>query len=132
MGSKIDPYRKGYHVDKCLPWTVCFYEEDCGICPVEKFLLSLSSNDDRMRIAESVRKLCLRNISARLPLARHLEDKLWELRAESCTNIYRLIYFIDQDRHIIILHGFHKKTQKTPLREIAIARRRYENHLRRL
>ena len=36
--------------------------------------------------------LLVRNVNAREPLVRHLEGKIWELRRESDTNIYRLLY----------------------------------------
>jgi phage-related protein len=34
-------------------------------------------------------------------------------------------------RHIVLLHGFQKKTQKTPRREIEIAQQRMEDFIRR-
>jgi phage-related protein len=71
-----------------------------------------------------------RSIRAREPLARHLEDKLWELRDEVRTNIYRVVYFFFSGRRIVLLHGFQKKTQKTPRREIEVAQERYRRFLR--
>ena len=70
-------------------------------------------------------QLRLRNVQAREPLVRHLEDDLWELREESNTNIYRIIYFFFTGRRIVFLHGFQKKTRRTPPRELDFARRRY-------
>jgi phage-related protein len=68
-------------------------------------------------------QLHLLNVRAHEPLVRHLEGKLWELREESNTNIYRLLYFFFSGRKVVILHGFQKKEQKTPRREIEIAMR---------
>lgn len=76
-------------------------------------------------------QLRVRNVQAREPLARHLEGDLWELREESHTNIYRIIYFFFTGRRIIFLHGFQKKTRKTPSRELEIARRRHAAFLAR-
>jgi len=76
-------------------------------------------------------QLRVRNVQAREPLVKHLEDKLWELREESRTNIYRIIYFFYAGRRIVFLHGFQKKTQKTPQKELDIARTRYEDFLSR-
>ena len=73
----------------------------------------------------------MRNVQAREPLVKHLEDKLWELREESRTNIYRIIYFFYTGRRIVFLHGFQKKTQKTPKKELELARARYEDFLNR-
>jgi len=60
---------------------------------------------------------------------RHFTGKLWLLRRESDTNIYRLIYCFHSNRRIVFLHGFQKKTQKTPRREIEIAERRLASFL---
>jgi len=42
-------------------------------------------------------------------LVRHLEGKLWDLREESSTNIYRLLYFFFTSKKIVFLHGFQKR-----------------------
>jgi phage-related protein len=73
----------------------------------------------------------VRNVSARPPLVRHLDDKLWELREESRTNSYRLIYFFFTGHRIVFLHGFQKKSQRTPSAELDTARRRYQMFLAR-
>ena len=111
-------------------WSTEFYTAPDGTAPVEAFLDSLDSKT-RVRFMWSMEQLRVRNVQAREPLVRHLEDKLWELREESKTNIYRVIYFFYTGRRIIFLHGFQKKTQKTPDKEIAIARSRYEDFLSR-
>jgi len=105
-------------------WTIEFYLEDDGTSPVEEFLDSLDLKT-RARFRWSMEQLRLRNVRARQPLVRHLEGDLWELREESKTNIYRVIYFFFTGRRIVLLHGFQKKTQKTPRRELETARRRY-------
>lgn len=72
-----------------------------------------------------MQQLKAQNIRARESLVRHLEGDLWELREESRTNIYRIVYFFFSGRRIIFLHGFQKKTQKMPRQELEVARRRY-------
>jgi phage-related protein len=52
---------------------------------------------------------------------------LWELREESRTNTYRIVYFFFTGRRIVFLHGFQKKTQKTPRQELEIAHQRYQH-----
>jgi phage-related protein len=57
-------------------------------------------------------------------------DDLWEVRVTLAGNIFRLLGFYDKAGMLVITHGFTKKTQKTPPREIEIAERRkydYEN-----
>ncbi|MDO8670767.1 MAG: type II toxin-antitoxin system RelE/ParE family toxin [Dehalococcoidia bacterium] len=107
-----------------------FYVEDDGTSPVEEFLTSLDAKTQR-RFRWSLLQLWIRNVTAREPLARHLEGKLWELREESSTNIYRVIYFFFAGRQIVLLHGFQKKTQKTPRQEIDVAGKRMERFARR-
>ena len=111
-------------------WTVEFYEEDDGSSPVRAFLESLDAKT-QLRFAWSIEQLRVRNVAAREPLVRHVEDKIWELREESRTNIYRLLYFFFTGRRIVFLHGFQKKTQRTPRGEIEIALRRLSRFLQR-
>ena len=76
------------------------------------------------RFEWSLEQLRIRNVQAREPLVRHVEGKVWELREESGTNIYRLLYFFYTGRRIVLLHGFAKKTQRLPRRELETALRR--------
>lgn len=62
----------------------------------------------------------------REPHARHLEGKLWELRAKSDEGIARAIYVTIKGRRVVILHAFVKKTAKTPASALRLARRRLE------
>jgi len=55
---------------------------------------------------------------------KHLEDKLWELRITGRDGISRAIYVTATGRRMVILRVFIKKTQKTPPRELEIARQR--------
>lgn len=55
---------------------------------------------------------------------KHLDDKLWELRITGRDGISRAIYITASGRRVVILRVFVKKTQKTPLRELEIARQR--------
>ena len=55
---------------------------------------------------------------------KHLEDKLWELRITGHDGISRAIYVTATGRRVVILRVFIKKTQKTPAREIELARQR--------
>jgi len=45
---------------------------------------------------------------------KHLEDGIYEIRVEVGSDIYRIFSFFDDDKLVILLHGFQKKTQKTP------------------
>ncbi len=111
-------------------WIVVFYIDENGFSSVREFLQSLDIKT-QARFAWSIEQLRIRNAKAQEPLVRHLDGKLWELREESNTNIYRLLYFFFSGRRIVFLHGFQKKTQKTPRREIEIALQRMDNFTKR-
>lgn len=111
-------------------WLIEFYITPDGTSPIEVFLDTLDLKT-RARFRWSMEQLRQRNVQAHEPLVKHLEGKLWELREESQTNIYRVIYFFFTGRRIILVHGFGKKKQKTPAKELEIARKRYFEFLQR-
>ena len=55
----------------------------------------------------------------------------WEIRIQFGNDIFRLLGFFDGGTLLILTNGFAKKTQKTPLQEIALAVRREEEYLAR-
>ena len=50
-------------------------------------------------------------------------DGLWEVRVSAGKGIFRIFCFFDKGNLIILLSGFQKKTQKTPMKEIKKAER---------
>lgn len=115
-------------MDASDEWSIEFYITEDGQSPVRDFLVALDRKT-QVRFAWSIEQLRLRNTQARPPLVKHLEGKLWELREESSTNIYRIMYVFFTGRRIVFLHGFQKKTQKTPRREIETALARLERYI---
>jgi|SRR5579859_1668021 len=111
-------------------WSIVFYTDARGGEPVREFLQRLDLRT-QARFAWSIEQLRLRNIQAREPLVKHLDGPIWELRRESTTNIFRLLYATLPHRRILFLHGFQKKTRQTPQREIAVAQRRLADFLSR-
>ena len=61
---------------------------------------------------------------------RHIEgsEGIFEIRVMFRRNIFRIFCFFDEDKLIILLHGFQKKTQKTPKNEITKAKRLREEY----
>lgn len=59
-----------------------------------------------------------------LPHTDAFGEGLFELRLKGAEGIARVFYCALIGRRIVMLHSFVKKTQKTPLREIEIARKR--------
>jgi phage-related protein/predicted XRE-type DNA-binding protein len=93
-------------------WTILFYVDGRGREPVRDFLIGLDLRT-QARFQWSIEQLRQRNTQAHEPLVRHLEGRIWELRRESNTNIYRLLYALVPGRRILFLHAFQKKTQRT-------------------
>lgn len=112
-------------------WTVEFYREENGEQPVLDFVRSFNKSD-RIRIGQHIEALRILNITARAPLVEPIEGKLWELRIKIDRNAYRMLYFLCTGNIVVFLHGFHKKTRKTPKREIDVAMRRLKIRLSRI
>lgn len=103
---------------------VVFYKTDAGNEPVREWLKSLS-RDDRRAIGEDI-KTAQYGWPLGMPLIRKMEHGLWEVRSNTSTGIAR-VFFTVKDDLMILLHGFVKKSQKTPLNELDTARRRVNN-----
>lgn len=58
-----------------------------------------------------------------MPLVRSLGDGLWEVRSRLKDGMARVIFFAEGDV-LALVHGFLKKSQKTPKDDLALARRR--------
>lgn len=78
-----------------------------------------------LRLMEMVETVGLDRM--REPHLRHVEGKLWELRAKGADGIARGLYVTASGRRVIILHLFVKKSQKTPKGALEIARERMRN-----
>ena len=59
-----------------------------------------------------------------MPYVRHLQGKLWEIRAKGKDGIGRSLYVTASGRRVVIVRCFVKKTQKTPDKELEIALQR--------
>ncbi len=59
-----------------------------------------------------------------MPLCRLMGNGLWELRSDLPSNRIARVLFSVQQGKILVLHGFIKKTRKTPDGDLALARKR--------
>src|SRR5436189_165388 len=101
---------------------VRFYRTDVGNEPVLEWLRSLGREDRRMIGLDLMRVQFGWPIG--MPLVRSLKDGLWEVRSTLPTQrIARLILCFHQGT-LVVLHGFIKKTRKTPAEDLGLARRR--------
>jgi phage-related protein len=107
-----------------------FYESDFGDKPVEQFLRSLDP-PARAKVVRSLEILRSSPIVSSKFWKKLTGHDLWEARAEYGGNIYRVLCTTAKGNRVILLHGFQKKTQKTPGQDLEIAqqrRRRYFQH----
>ena len=104
-------------------WTVEYYTDAQGRFPVDEFVYQ-QPNGDRARILRTIGLLKEFGLQLGLPYVKHLTGKLWELRTQTGSKAYRVLYFAFTGRRFILLHAFLKKTEKTPGKEIAIAEQR--------
>jgi phage-related protein len=100
-----------------------FYRSDSGDEPVRDWLKSLPP-DDRRAIGFDLKTIEY-GWPVGMPICRSLGDGLWEVRSTlpGSSRIARVLFCFSQNR-IVLLHGFIKKTQKTPQSDLAIARSR--------
>lgn len=62
-------------------------------------------------------------VAQRLKWVKKLDNNLYELRSKVGSNIQRAIYFHVINGRYVITHGFTKKSEKTPVREIEHAKK---------
>jgi len=101
-----------------------FFEQANGNLPVRDWLLSLS-HEDRKIIGDDIRTAEF-GWPVGMPLCRSIKGQkgLWEIRINLIGGRIARVFFCAYDSNMILLHGFIKKSQKTPDKEIAIAIKR--------
>ena len=102
-------------------YNTLFYETVDGKIPAKEFLLSLDY-DMRAKMIRTLEMLQKNGPALREPQSKELDDGIFELRAKFGSNISRLFYFYDEGRIVLLTNGFVKKTQKTPKKEIELAK----------
>lgn len=89
----------------------------------EEFLESLPEKDQAKLLAviHNTEEMGLET-AKRMQWIKKLDDDLFELRSKVGSNIQRAIYFQKIGDQYLITHGFTKKSQKTPPKEISKAK----------
>jgi phage-related protein len=101
-----------------MNWTITYYsdslQEDILVLPA-RLLGRYLRYTDRMEVYGP---------DLGMPHTRAMGNGLFELRLKAGEGIARVFYCTSIGKKIVILHQFVKKTQKTPPKELSIARRR--------
>ena len=117
-----------------MKWEIEFYEKQNKECPVLEFILSLPAKH-KAKIEREIDLLEEFGINLTYPHTRKVEGPkykyLWELRIKFASDISRIFYFLHSGKKFILLHGIVKKTTKTPVNELEIAKSRMEEYIRR-
>lgn len=111
-------------------WEIEFYKTAEKKDVVAEFLDSLPRKH-RAKAFWEIELLGEKGTDLTEPYVKHMGDGIWELRIKFSSDISRVFYFLPIKNKIVLLHGFIKKTQKTPASEIEIAQKRMLDYKRR-
>lgn len=111
--------------------TVDYFTTSSGRSPVEEFLDSLT--DQQAKKVVWVLRLIERLDIVPTQYFKKLvgTENIWEVRVQFGGNIFRLLGFFERENHVILTHGFVKKTQKTPPQDIELTQQRKRDYLQR-
>ncbi len=112
-------------IERETPLNVVFYETQQRSQPCRDFLLTLVK-DDRREVGADI-FAAQKGFPLGLPLCRKMGKDLWEIRSTVSDGICRIFFTVDGDT-MILLHGFNKKSDKTPLKEISIGKTRLKDY----
>ncbi len=88
------------------------------------------SPDDRKRIGEDIKTVEF-GWPIGMPVCKSLGHGIYEVRSNLAQHrIARVLFYIDKKSRMILLHGFIKKTQKTPDEHLELARSNKTKHQR--
>jgi phage-related protein len=113
---------------KVLP--AVFYRTPAGEEPVRTWLRALDK-EDRTLVGEAI-KVVEFGWPIGMPVCRSLTGvrDVWEVRCSLTHNRIARVLFYVKAGHMVLLHGFVKKTQKTPQRDLDLAVQRKKEHER--
>jgi phage-related protein len=103
---------------------------EAGGEPLRAWLKSLPSPEDRKLIGEDIKTVeCGWPLG--MPVCRSLSGGICEIRTHLTQDrIAGVLFYIDAKGRMVLLHGFIKKTRKTPLNDLELARKNKSKHER--
>lgn len=111
-------------------YTCIFYETVDRKSPVEEFIESLDQDtQDKFILKQQL--LQDFGLQLRYPHTENLGEGIFELRFKGKEGQIRVLFFFFYGKRIILTHGFVKKTQKAPRKEIEITQKRRKDFLTR-
>lgn len=117
-----------------MDWQVEYYKKENGDIPVLDYLLSLDAKM-RAKAFSEIELLEKHGADLREPYVKPIQGGkykgLFELRVKFSSNISRIFYFTYNQNIFVLLHGFTKKSEQTPERELERAMRYKADYERR-
>ncbi len=114
-------YQRWYILDMKLILNASFFTSDSGNEPVREWLTALSATERRI-MGEDIKTVQF-GWPLGMPLVRHLEGGIWEIRIKLENRIARILFCLEESK-MVILHGFIKKQQATPKQDLDQAKDR--------
>jgi phage-related protein len=111
-------------------WQIEFYEERNGSRPVQTWLDDLPE-EVRGKVLARIDLLADHGPALDHPYTSQIEGKLRELRLRFGKTRYRVLYFFDEERVGMLLHGFTKDTAAVEEADKKIGRHRMSQHIER-
>jgi phage-related protein len=99
-----------------------FFQQESGNEPVRDWLLSLPA-DERKLIGDDI-KTAEFGWPIGMPLVRPMGGGLFEVRTDLADGKIVRVLFCAHKGEMVLLHGFIKKTQKTPKADLDLAKKR--------
>ena len=107
-----------------LKWEVEYYLKENGESPICNFIKMLSPKHSA-KVLWEIDLLEKLGTTIKEPYAKPIKGEkykgLWELRIQQGSDASRVFYFLPVGNTFILLHGFLKKTNKTPVSELNMA-----------
>jgi len=108
------------------PLNVVFFKTETGNEPVREWLKGLSKEDCKVIGTDILTVQYAWPVGK--PLVDNLGDGIWEVRSRLENRIARTLFAV-VDQEIVLLHGFIKKTQRTPPDELTLAKKRWKQYI---
>jgi phage-related protein len=99
-----------------------FYRGAGGGEPVREWLLTMT-RADRLEVGRDLQRAQYR-WPVGMPLCRPMGDGLWEIRSSLPGGTISRVLICHHEGRLYALHGFVKKTRKTPAQDLSLARKR--------
>ena len=103
-----------------------FYRSDSGREPVREWLKDLDQAERKI-LGEDIKDVEF-SWPIGMPLVRSLGNGLWEVRSSLPHGRIARVLFCVFEEQMVLLHGFIKKTQKTPQPDIDLALKRMKGN----